>query len=432
MENKRALIFGGTTEGRMLAAFLTERQADFTLSAATEYGGQLAREGSDRVLQGRLDTESMRALFRGYDLILDATHPYAVSVTENIQTACAAENVRLIRVSRNEATEDMSLTADPHVRYFDSAAAAAAFLSTVEEPALLTIGVKDAEAFTQITNFKRRMTIRVLPATESLARCLSLGYRASQIICMQGPFSQAMNVEMMKAAKAAFLVTKDSGEPGGFAAKMQAVRELNATALVIARPKALATEEGLTLQETKDWLERKYLPPASKPDNHPNDRPDDRPDNRPVPRFPLFVDLSRKETLLVGGGQISERRVKTILRFTRGVTVISPVVTENLRALSQEGKIRWIGREYRTGDLAGAWLAVAATDSRAVNAAVSEEARSRGIFCSVADDKGESGFWFPGVAATEHVIAGVVSIDGDHRRAKRAAERLRTALSEEE
>ena len=97
-------------------------------------------------------------------------------------------------------------------------------------------------------------------------------------------------------------------------------------------------------------------------------------------RFPLFVDLAGRRAVVVGGGTVGLRRGEVLRRFGAEVTVISPTL-----AGSAEG-IRHVARRYEDGDLAGAFLAVAATDVPAVNAAVGREARRLGIFFNRSDD----------------------------------------------
>lgn len=93
---------------------------------------------------------------------------------------------------------------------------------------------------------------------------------------------------------------------------------------------------------------------------------------RKYPRFPLFLDLTDKPVVVVGGGTIALRRVETLLRFGAAVTVISSSLARPV-----EG-IRYVARRYEPGDLSGAFLAVAATSSREVNRQIGQEARNPG------------------------------------------------------
>lgn len=143
-------------------------------------------------------------------------------------------------------------------------------------------------------------------------------------------------------------------------------------------------------------------------------------------RFPLFVDLSGKQAVLVGGGAVSARRAEVLLRFGAEVTVIAP----ELHAPFPDG-VTHLSRPYAPGDLEGAFLAVAATDDRAVNRAVGEEARGKGIPVSVADCPEECTFFFPAICEGGALVAGVISKNGaDHRATAAGAAAIRRTLEE--
>lgn len=143
-------------------------------------------------------------------------------------------------------------------------------------------------------------------------------------------------------------------------------------------------------------------------------------------RFPLFVDLTGKKVVIVGGGAVARRRIAVLRPFGAEITVIAPSNPDGTAG------VRWLERRYEPGDLAGAFLAVAATDDREVNRQVGLEARSLGIPVSVADREEECTFYFPAICAGKDVIAGVVSHGGDHRATAEAARKIRGALAETE
>lgn len=143
-----------------------------------------------------------------------------------------------------------------------------------------------------------------------------------------------------------------------------------------------------------------------------------------MPKFPLFVDLTGKKVVLVGGGTIASRRISTLRLFGCEIEVVAPELK-----CSAEGLI-WKRREYCPGDLEGAYLAIAATDSRRVNHQVGLDAGELGIPVSVADCESECTFYFPAVCTGENLIAGVVSGGKDHHRTARAAKAIRRALED--
>ena len=226
-------VFAGTTEGRELVEFLAGQPVQATVCVATEYGETLLPEAENvTVLAGRIPVADIIRMLQEtrFDLVIDATHPYAASITESICTACRetqTEYLRLLRQS-SEQTEDVVCV--------ENAAAAAAFLESTRGNILLTTGSKELAAYSGIPDFTQRVYARVLPMDASLEACRTAGLKASHIIAMQGPFSEEMDLATLRFADAAWMVTKDGGEAGGFPAKASAARKAGAGLVVIGRP----------------------------------------------------------------------------------------------------------------------------------------------------------------------------------------------------
>ena len=139
-------------------------------------------------------------------------------------------------------------------------------------------------------------------------------------------------------------------------------------------------------------------------------------------RFPLFIDLNGRKAVVVGGGAIACRRAGVLRAFGARVTLVAPEWKEHIEGVS------WLQRPYQSGDLAGAVLAVAATDDRAVNRLVGEDARALGIPVSVADAPEECTFFFPAICTGGELVAGVIGRGDDHARTARAAKAIRHTL----
>ena len=139
-------------------------------------------------------------------------------------------------------------------------------------------------------------------------------------------------------------------------------------------------------------------------------------------RFPLFLDLTGRRAVVLGGGTVGLRRAEILSRFGAEVTVISPHLSGDLEC------VRYVPRVYQPGDLAGAYLAVAAVDDPAVNAAAGREARERGILFNRCDCPAECDFFFPAICEGGGVFAGVVGDGTDHRRTAAAAKQIRETL----
>jgi precorrin-2 dehydrogenase / sirohydrochlorin ferrochelatase len=107
--------------------------------------------------------------------------------------------------------------------------------------------------------------------------------------------------------------------------------------------------------------------------------------------FPIFLDLSGRRCVVVGGGEVASRKARKLLQARARVVVISPEIKPKLESVAVEVHRRL----YEEGDLEGAYLAFAATDSREANAAVAREAEERGIPVNVADEPSEGDFALP-------------------------------------
>jgi precorrin-2 dehydrogenase / sirohydrochlorin ferrochelatase len=102
--------------------------------------------------------------------------------------------------------------------------------------------------------------------------------------------------------------------------------------------------------------------------------------------YPLFLDITNKLCVVLGGGKVAERKVAMLLRYKARVKLISPEITKNLSKRAESGKIELVGREYREGDLDGATLVFAATDRKEINLKIKKEADSRALPINVVDD----------------------------------------------
>lgn len=330
-------LFGGTTEGRKIAEAIAEvnrawaahedavacevhESSELPITAevyvATAYGASLLPAGPGITVHvGRLDAEAMLALFEdarqelkpmpdGIDgerkkseslkskgrcgqaerwqtpaplLVIDATHPYAAVVSENILSACAATGVRCLRVERENtgAGEHELAPEGAALHWVDSIEEAAAWLAhetsdakcmpdtsgmktqvqglgengkertpaarvTPRPNILITTGSKELAPYTRIPDFAARCYVRALPTVEALEKCQALGFRRDHLILMQGPFSEEMNVAQLRYAEAGYLVTKASGETGGFPEKCEAALALGVEVICVGRPKEVS------------------------------------------------------------------------------------------------------------------------------------------------------------------------------------------------
>ena len=111
--------------------------------------------------------------------------------------------------------------------------------------------------------------------------------------------------------------------------------------------------------------------------------------------FPIFLKLAARPCVVVGAGTIAESKIESLLTAEARVTVIAPEALPRVREWAESGQLVWLQREYVGGDLAGAFLVVAAT--AAVNRAVYAEANAADILCNAVDDPPFCDYYFPSV-----------------------------------
>lgn len=148
--------------------------------------------------------------------------------------------------------------------------------------------------------------------------------------------------------------------------------------------------------------------------------------------FPLFVDLSDKRVVVVGGGKIATRRVKTLLKFTRNVTAIAPKTTVELLELGKTGFVTLIQRPVKRSDFDRAYMVVAATNDWKLNDEICKVCREQGIYVNVADDKSKCDFYFPGIYMKDETVIGITASGMDHSKVRRIREAIERVMEEEE
>ena len=243
-------VFAGTADGRQLVQRLAG-QAEILACAATEYGGELLEEiPGVEVSAQRLDENQMEALFRQrqFDCVIDATHPYAPIVTENIRSACEKTDTFYLRLLRDGGLPEGCLFAD-------STAQAVEMLKSLPGNILLTTGSKELAAYAALPDYAERVYARVLPVEASVAACRETGLPAAHIYAVQGPFPEELNVAMLHACHAQVLVTKQTGSKGGFFEKVSAAQKAGVTLLVIGRPESAP---GVSFGEAMRLLQQRF------------------------------------------------------------------------------------------------------------------------------------------------------------------------------
>ena len=149
------------------------------------------------------------------------------------------------------------------------------------------------------------------------------------------------------------------------------------------------------------------------------------------PYFPLYVDLSDKEILFVGGGAIAARRIAVLQPFADRITVVAPEAEGSILAFTEDGRVNWIMREFEAADLEGRDIVFAATDDKDLNAQIAAMCREKGIIVNASSDRELCDFYFPGIVMQGETVVGVSASGEDHKKARRVRERIQEILTEE-
>lgn len=251
--NPAILIFAGTTEGRTLAEYASAHSIRCFVSVATDYGKSLIEHLEDiTILTGRMDEEEMERFIEENDirLVIDATHPFAREVTENIRSACEkvltrseVRYVRCIRPFENRSS-------DEQIIYTESVQEAVEYLKKTTGNILIATGSKELHLYTGIENYRERCFARVLSTEPAVRESVRLGFEGRHLFAMQGPFAPDLNLALLRQTKASYFVTKETGKAGGFEEKAEAAEMTGAVLVVIGRPE----ENGESVEAVEEMI----------------------------------------------------------------------------------------------------------------------------------------------------------------------------------
>ncbi|MFJ6570326.1 uroporphyrinogen-III C-methyltransferase [Streptomyces sp. NPDC091292] len=145
------------------------------------------------------------------------------------------------------------------------------------------------------------------------------------------------------------------------------------------------------------------------------------PANAPHPPYPVGLRLTGRRVVVLGGGQVAQRRLPALIAAGADLVLVSPAVTPSVEAMADAGEITWLRRAYEDGDLAGAWYALIATSDRAANVRASAEAEAHRVWCVRSDDADAATAWTPATGHSEGVTVAVLTTDAQGRDPRHTA-----------
>lgn len=139
--------------------------------------------------------------------------------------------------------------------------------------------------------------------------------------------------------------------------------------------------------------------------------------NAEQPAYPVGLRLSGRRVVVIGGGQVAQRRLPALIAAGADITLISPSATASVEAMAEAGEIRWERRRYEEGDLQDAWYALIATHDTEANTRASAEAERTRTWCVRSDDAEAATAWTPATGRIEGVTVAVLTGNDPRRSA---------------
>ncbi len=253
----KIFLIAGTEDGRKLAEFLSRHGHLVTASVVSEYGKKILEQYEKILISDKkLDEDELTENLRGnFDILVDASHPYAVNVSQNSIAACRRAEIPYIRFERAEVEVDAE-----NIFKVDSYESAAVKAAELGKNIFITTGSRNLKKFIYAPALKDcNLSVRILPTVEVLHECESYGLTPKNIIAMQGPFSTELNVETFKHCRAEVIVTKNSGKIGGADTKLAAAKILNLPVVMIERPKIFYPNVAFDFEGILNFIESKEV-----------------------------------------------------------------------------------------------------------------------------------------------------------------------------
>ena len=242
----KIFLLGGTKDSINIIQHLKETHPGHILTTTTtEYGAKLARDGgSDETIARPLPKEEIKEIIinENYDILIDATHPFASHITQTSSSISKELNLPYIRFERPTTILEGIDTSNIHyASSFDEAGKLIADEFS-EGNVLHFAGANTMEEILKHVSVDRFYP-RILKVESSIEKCEKLGVDPSHIIPMTGAASLEENLELIEEYDACVMITKESGEVGGVNEKIQAANEKNVAIVMIQRPKIDGLDE---------------------------------------------------------------------------------------------------------------------------------------------------------------------------------------------
>ncbi|MBE6063905.1 cobalt-precorrin-6A reductase [Clostridium cochlearium] len=228
-------LISGTSEGKELLSNLNRYTDNILVSTATSYGGELLKDYKYKYLNTTpLDKENMIKLFKEkkVEVLIDASHPYALEVSKNAMEVCNCIGIEYIRFEREKIIE--KFLGEEKILVVENYEDLYSKLKYIKGNILNTTGSRNMDKIIKL-NLENRIIHRVLPSLKVIKECFDLGVELHNIIAIKGPITYDLNRAFIREYNAKAILLKDSGKEGGTEEKIRAAIDENIYAIVVDR-----------------------------------------------------------------------------------------------------------------------------------------------------------------------------------------------------
>ena len=236
----KIFLLGGTKDSINIIEHIKKNHDAYILTTTTtEYGARLAHEGgSDDTIARPLPKDEIKEIIvnEGFDVLIDATHPFAEHITQTSSSIAKELEIPYIRFER--PTTNLKNVDTSHIRYVNSFDEAGKLIKDEfhEGNVLHFAGANTMGEILEYVSVDRFYP-RILKVESSIEKCKTLNVDPSHIIPMKGAASLEENIELIEKYDASVMITKESGEIGGVIEKIDAANEKDVAVIMIQRPK---------------------------------------------------------------------------------------------------------------------------------------------------------------------------------------------------
>ena len=216
-------VIGGTKDSRDFLEKFIKYDNDIIVSTATEYGAKLIENLPIKISSEKMDKETMLKFVDDNKItkVIDISHPYAFEVSKNAMEVAEEKNIKYFRFEREEVN-----ILPKKYKKFEDIESLIKYIENLEGNILVTLGSNNVPLFKDLKNLSN-IYFRILPRWDMVKRCEDNNILPKNIIAMQGPFTENMNIAMMEQFNIKYLISKKTGDIGGEREKVSACDKLD-------------------------------------------------------------------------------------------------------------------------------------------------------------------------------------------------------------